>query len=224
MLSLIICFESLDDHRFLLNLLELSIDLFLPLDTDRSRNDECIIYRNLIVAVTEAHSPLSIDHANIRSTLASWLLFLWFLKLRDSFLKVLEREGADKGRVFWDLHIDLGVLDAIRGRCLDLQDWKVSHLQIIKRFLQSSLVELYFVFIIKVIWSLIKNTIVELNQERRWKVPLINKNCLYKLFKRKWRQILYVQWVYMLWVISTNLALRIWIFISSLEWRKSLLI
>jgi hypothetical protein len=28
------------------------------------------------------------------------LLFLWFLKLRHSFLEVLEREGADKGRVF----------------------------------------------------------------------------------------------------------------------------
>ena len=100
MLSLIIRFVSLDHHRFLFNLLELSIDLFLPLDTDRSRNDECIIYRNLIVAVTEADSPLSVDHANICSSLASWLLFLWFLKLRHSFLEVLEREGADKGRVF----------------------------------------------------------------------------------------------------------------------------
>ena len=100
MLSLIIRFVSLDHHRFLFNLLELSIDLFLPLDTDRSRNDECIIDRNLIVAVTEAHSPLSVNHANICSSLASWLLFLRFLKLRYSFLEVLEREGAGKGRVF----------------------------------------------------------------------------------------------------------------------------
>ena len=60
MLSLIICFLSLGYYRFLFKLLELSINLFLSLDANTSRNDECIIYRDVIVTVTEADSPITI--------------------------------------------------------------------------------------------------------------------------------------------------------------------
>jgi hypothetical protein len=60
MLSLIICFLSLSYYRFLFKLLELSINLFLSLDANTSRNDECIIDRDVIVTVTEADSPITI--------------------------------------------------------------------------------------------------------------------------------------------------------------------
>lgn len=102
MLSLIIRFVSLGHHRLLFDLLELSIDLLLPLDTDRSRYDECIVHRHIIVAVTEADSPLSIYDSHICSafTTRRVLLFLRFIELRDSFLEVLEGEGSGKGRVF----------------------------------------------------------------------------------------------------------------------------
>ena len=121
------------------------------------------------------------------------------------FLKYLRLKLLFAPLVFNNLYINAALLPFFESP-LHLHNGQIFYFEVVETLLKSAAIHLGIIFI-NVLARLVQDVVVELNQESLEEVPVLVKHIAHQLLQGELLQVLYLETVYVLGVVRTDLAL-----------------